>query len=107
MHEHSIVFSIFLIFSGAALLATVALYLRQAMLIAYLALGAILGPWGLKLVTDPGLIQAIARIGIIFLLFLLGLNLSPRKLLHLLRETTLVTLNCTAVYSFDAGSIAG
>ena len=106
MHEHSIVFSIFLIFSGAALLATVALYLRQAMLIAYLALGAILGPWGLKLVTDPGLIQDIARIGIIFLLFLLGLNLSPRKLLHLLRETTLVTLICTAVFSFAAGSIA-
>ena len=106
MHEHSIVFSIFLIFSGAALLATFALYMRQAMLIAYLALGAILGPWGLKLVTDPGLIQDIARIGIIFLLFLLGLNLSPRKLIHLLRETTLVTLICSAVFSLAAGGVA-
>lgn len=106
MHEHSIVFSIFLIFSGAALLATVALYLRQAMLIAYLALGAILGPWGLKLVTDADLIQDIARIGIIFLLFLLGLNLSPRKLIHLLRETTLVTLICSLVFSAAAGGVA-
>ncbi len=106
MHEHSIVFSIFLIFSGAALLATVALYLRQAMLIAYLALGAILGPWGLKLVTDAELIQDIARIGIIFLLFLLGLNLSPRKLIYLLRETTLVTLICSAVFFAAAGGVA-
>lgn len=106
MQDHSIVFSIFLIFSGAALLATVALYLRQAMLIAYLALGAILGPWGLKLVTDAALIQDIAEIGIIFLLFLLGLNLSPRKLLHLLRETTLVTIFCSLVFSGAAGGVA-
>ena len=106
MQDHSIVFSIFLIFSGAALLATVALYLRQAMLIAYLALGAILGPWGLKLVTDAALIQDIAEVGIIFLLFLLGLNLSPRKLLHLLRETTLVTVFCSLVFSGAAGGVA-
>lgn len=106
MHQHSILFSIFLIFAGAALLATVALYLRQAMLIAYLVLGALLGPWGLKLVTDADLIQDIARIGIIFLLFLLGLNLSPRKLLHLLRETTLVTLICSLVFSVAAGGVA-
>jgi len=106
MQDHSIVFSIFLIFSGAALLATLALYLRQAMLIAYLVLGAILGPWGLKLVTDPGLIQDMAEVGIIFLLFLLGLNLSPRKLLHLLRETTLVTVFCCLVFTVAAGGVA-
>jgi len=106
MQDHSIVFSIFLIFSGAALLATIALYLRQAMLIAYLVLGVLLGPWGLKLVTDPGLIQDIAEIGIIFLLFLLGLNLSPQKLLHLLRETTMVTLFCTLTFSSVAGLVA-
>ena len=106
MHEQSIVFSIFLIFFGAAVLATVALYLRQAMLIAYLVLGAILGPWGLKLVTDAALIQDIAEIGIIFLLFLLGLNLSPQKLLALLRETTLVTVFCSLVFSGAAGLVA-
>ncbi len=106
MQDHSIVFSIFLIFSGAALLATIALYLRQAMLIAYLVLGVLLGPWGLKLVTDPALIQDIAEIGIIFLLFLLGLNLSPQKLLHLLRETTMVTLFCTLAFSSAAGLLA-
>ena len=106
MHQHSIIFSIFLIFCGAAVLATIALYLRQAMLIAYLVLGALLGPWGLKLVTDADLIQDISGIGILFLLFLLGLSLSPHKLLHLLRETTLVTIFCSAVFSGAAGAIA-
>ena len=96
----------FLIFGGAALLATVALYLRQAMLVAYLAIGAILGPWGLGLVSDADLISDIAHIGIIFLLFLLGLNLSPQKLIVLLRETTLVTVFCTLIFGGLAGSIA-
>lgn len=106
MHGDSVIFSLFLIFSGAAILATAALYLRQAMLVAYLALGAILGQWGLALVTDADLIQDIARIGIIFLLFLLGLNLSPQKLFHLLRETTLVTLCSTLIFALVAGLIA-
>ena len=96
----------FLIFGGAALLATVALYLRQAMLVAYLAIGAILGPWGLGLVSDADLISDIAHIGIIFLLFLLGLNLSPQKLIVLLRETTLVTVFCTLIFGGLAGGIA-
>ncbi len=105
MHGDSILLSMFLIFGGAALLATIALYLRQAMIVAYLAVGALLGPWGFGLVTDAELIQDIARIGIIFLLFLLGLNLSPQKLFQLIRETTLVTLFCTLVFGSIAGSI--
>ncbi|MDH3689736.1 MAG: cation:proton antiporter [Gammaproteobacteria bacterium] len=92
MDSDSVLFSIFLIFTGASLLATVALYARQALLIAYIIVGLALGPWGLKLVTDASLIQDMARVGIIFLLFLLGLNLYPQKLLQLLRETTLITV---------------
>ncbi len=75
MHDQSIVFSIFLIFSGAALLATAALYARQAMIVAYIVLGVVLGPAGLALVDDPELVSDIANVGIIFLLFLLGLDL--------------------------------
>ena len=43
VHETSIIFSLFLVFSGAALIATLALYARQALLIAYILLGALLG----------------------------------------------------------------
>ena len=92
MQSDVIVFSIFLIFTGAAVFAGAALYLRQSMLVAYIALGCLVGPWGLGLVTDATTIQGIGHVGIIFLLYLLGLNLHPQKLLRMLREATLVTV---------------
>ncbi len=92
MNESSIVFSFFLIFTGAAIFATLALYARQAMIVAYIALGLLLGPWGLALVNDASLIQDVSNIGIIFLLFLLGLNLLPQQLWTMLGEAMGVTL---------------
>jgi len=66
----------------------------------------VLGPWGLKWVNDTDLIQDISNIGIIFLLFLLGLNLSPRKLLELLKKTTIVTVLTSAVFASVGFAIA-
>ena len=86
-----VIFYIFLIFTGAAILATLALYARQSLLVVYILLGVVLGPSVLGLVSDPEIIREISHIGIIFLLFLLGVNLPPQKLLLMLRETTLVT----------------
>lgn len=99
MHHESIVFSIFLIFTGAALVATLALFARQALIIGYIVLGAVVGPWGLKWVNDPDLIRDIAHVGIIFLLFLLGLNLYPQKLIQLLRQTTLITVFTSVIFA--------
>ena len=82
MNDNVIIFSMFLIFSGAAILSTVALYARQALLVAYIFLGLLLGPWGLKLIADVNLVHKIGEMGIIFLLFLLGLNLHPQDLFH-------------------------
>ena len=91
MHN-TIEFSIFLIFTGAAALATVALYARQAMIVAYIALGILLGPAALGLVTDTELIADIANIGIIFLLYLLGLDLLPQQLWRMLGKALWTTL---------------
>ena len=62
----------FFVFTGAALMACFAMYTRQPLLVAYIVLGAILGPYGLGLVEDIELLTQAAEIGIIFLLFLLG-----------------------------------
>jgi Kef-type K+ transport system membrane component KefB len=106
MDISTITFSFFLIFTGAAVLASIALFTRQPLIIAYIVLGAAIGPYGLHMVTDLKLLSDIAHIGIIFLLFLLGLNLSPQKLFQLLKETTLVTLFCTLVFgSIGAGIV--
>src|SRR3990167_8883617 len=89
---HTISHVIFLIFVGTALLSTMALYTRQSLLVAYIVLGAVLGPWGLKLVANPDEIQQAGDVGIIFLLFLLGLHLQPQNLLHSLRKMSFITL---------------
>ena len=85
--DHQLLSAFFWIFSGAAVLATAALFTRQPMIVAYLALGALLGPYGFGWVTDGAQLRAIGEIGIIFLLFLLGLEMQPRKLLVVLRES--------------------
>jgi hypothetical protein len=42
MEDTSFTFAFFVIFSGAAVLATIALYTRQPLLIAYIFLGALI-----------------------------------------------------------------
>ena len=88
MESGSITFAFFLIFSGAAVLASVALYTRQPLLIAYIALGALIGPYGLGYVTDLNLLSDIAHFGIIFLLFLLGLDMQPQALIATMKKAS-------------------
>ena len=97
--SESVLFSVFLIFTGAAIIATLALYARQSLLVAYIALGILAGPSVTGLIDDPHLIEDIAHIGIIFLLFLLGLDLYPSKLLRLLKEATAVTAASTMLFA--------
>lgn len=106
MHSESVIFYIFLIFTGAAVLATLALYARQSLLVVYILLGVLLGPSGLNWVSDPEVIGQISHIGIIFLLFLLGINLPPQKLVLMLRETTLVTGVSSLLFLIIGGSCA-
>ena len=91
MENESIVFSLFLIFFGAAIIATIAMTMRQSLIIAYIGVGLLIGPSGFSLIHDPALIQNIANVGIIFLLFLLGLDLDPKELFRMAGKTTVVT----------------
>jgi Kef-type K+ transport system membrane component KefB len=98
MDASPITFSFFLIFTGAALFASIALYTRQPLIIAYIALGACFGPYGLKLVGDLNLLADIGHIGIIFLLFLLGLDMQPSALMATLRKSTVVAMFSSAIF---------
>ena len=98
MDASSVTFSFFLIFTGAAIFASVALYTRQPLIIAYIALGACIGPYGLSMVTDLQLLSDIGHVGIIFLLFLLGLDMQPQALWATLRKSTVVALFSSAVF---------
>jgi len=106
MHETSIITSLFLVFSGAALIATLALYAGQALLVGYIVVGALFGPHALDLVGEPELIGDIANVGILFLLFLLGLNLEPRDLAGLFREAVTVTLVTSLAFAAVGMAVA-
>jgi Kef-type K+ transport system membrane component KefB len=106
MPTDPLVFSLFLIFTGAAAFAALALFAGQFVLIAYILLGCAVGPWGLALVEDPHTIASVGHVGIIFLLFLLGLNLHPQKLLRMLREAVLVTALSSLAFSLAGTGIA-
>ncbi|MGD8483626.1 MAG: cation:proton antiporter, partial [Thioalkalispiraceae bacterium] len=104
MSHDNIFFYIFLIFAGAAVLSTIALYARLSLLVVYIILGILLGPSVFNLVSDPNLIKDISHIGIVFLLFLLGINLPPQKLAVLLKQTTVITALSSLLF-ISAGSL--
>ena len=106
MHGESILDTIFLIFTGGAIIAGLALFARQSMLVAYIALGVLVGPWGIGLIEDATTAQGIGEIGIIFLLYLLGLNLHPQKLARMMREATVVTLGSSLVFAVAGLGVA-
>jgi Kef-type K+ transport system membrane component KefB len=91
MLEH-VIFQFAVIFAGAALFATLFLYLKQPIILAYIVLGIFVGPKGLGLINDAEQIEQLSHIGIILLLFLIGLNFQPAKLVGLLGRLGIVTL---------------
>lgn len=99
MHNDTTVFLIFVIFFGAAILGTVAMYTRQSLLVAYMLLGAVLGPFGLMIIPKIQMVADVGEIGIIFLLFLLGLHLQPKNLILLLRKTVLLTIASSVIFA--------
>ncbi|MCW5589722.1 MAG: cation:proton antiporter [Legionellales bacterium] len=100
MTHDPIIFALFLIFAGAAVIATIVLYTRQSLLVAYMLLGAMLGPWGLNWFSDSMLVSQVGNVGIIFLLFLMGLSLKPSNLFKMLQKTTIITLISSLIFLF-------
>lgn len=65
----------------AGLLAIVFVRLNIPEIAAYLVAGVLVGPIGTQIVTDPGNIETISQLGLILLLYLIGLEIDVRKLL--------------------------
>jgi len=75
-----------LVFLGAAVIAVpLARALGLGAIIGYLAAGIAIGPFGLRLVDDPDTTLHFAEFGVVLMLFLVGLELEPRRLWALRR----------------------
>lgn len=76
----------FVIIFGAAICITFLFHhLRIAPIVGYLIAGVLLGPSMLGIVKDVGLIEAMAEIGVILLLFLIGVEFSLAEFVRLNR----------------------
>lgn len=94
----NILFELVLIFAGAAIVATLFLYMKQPIILAYIALGVAIGPSGFGLIDNPHLIEQLSHVGIILLLFLIGLNLRPDRMVGLFGKTSLLTLVTSLIF---------
>jgi glutathione-regulated potassium-efflux system ancillary protein KefC len=100
-----------LIYLGAAVFAVpLSKAVGLGSILGYLAAGLAIGPWGFGLVTNVEDILHFAEFGVVLMLFLIGLELEPRRLWSLRRPIfgwgSAQVLGCTALL-FLAGVLAG
>jgi glutathione-regulated potassium-efflux system ancillary protein KefC len=75
----------FIYLSAAVLAVPLSQALGLGSIIGYLAAGIVMGPWGLRLVTNVDDILHFAEFGVVLMLFLVGLELEPKRLWNMRR----------------------
>lgn len=91
-HELQLIVSITVAVATALVGGLLAHALRQSPIVGYLAAGIAIGPFTPGFVGDRANIAALAEIGVIFLMFALGIEFSLRDLAHIKRPAILGTL---------------
>ncbi len=80
MDNHNLMIEGLIYLGSAALFVPIAVSLGLGSVLGYLIAGCIIGPWGLKLVSDAESILTFAEIGVVLMLFVIGLELDPKRL---------------------------
>ena len=96
----------FIYLSAAVVAVPLAKKLGLGSIIGYLAAGIAIGPWGLGLVTNVQDILDFAEFGVVLMLFLIGMELEPKRLWSLRRPIfgwgTAQMLSCAALLTGTA-----
>lgn len=80
MPETSYLVEILILLSAAVIAVPIFQRLRLGTVLGYLIAGAIIGPWGFRFIVEVDDIRHIAEFGVIFLLFLIGIELKLSRL---------------------------
>lgn len=89
MTDYSVLANLLVIFTASIAVVFVFHQFRLPSIAGFLVAGAIIGPYGLNLISDIGTVQALAEIGIVLLLFTIGIEFS---LVHLVSMRRLMLL---------------
>jgi monovalent cation:H+ antiporter-2, CPA2 family len=88
-HGMSLVAELLVLLLAAIVIALVSSRLRQPVIVAFMLTGIIIGPYGLGLVNDVHSVEALAEIGVVLLLFTIGLEFSLKRMMEM-RKLVLV-----------------
>ncbi|TDR41286.1 Kef-type potassium/proton antiporter (CPA2 family) [Tahibacter aquaticus] len=80
MENHTNLQYIVVLLAAAVVVVPIAKRFELGAVLGYLIAGAIIGPAGLKLLQNPERIAHISELGVVLLLFVIGLELSPQRL---------------------------
>ena len=86
------------------------MFVRQPLIVVYILLGAALGPFALGWVDDTVLLEEVSELGILFLLFIVGLELPPNKLLSMFGASSIAALVSSVLFlaiGFGMGFLFG
>lgn len=80
MEDHSLLFNAFVYLSAAVIAVPISKRLGFGAVLGYLLAGVVIGPWGFRLIREAEDILHFAEFGVVLLLFVIGLELNPRRL---------------------------
>jgi CPA2 family monovalent cation:H+ antiporter-2 len=91
---------VLILLAAAVLIVALFRKLRVSPVLGYLVAGALIGPGGIRLITDVGGTAAIAEFGVVFLLFIIGLELSWERLTVMRKQTFFVGIAQIVITTF-------
>lgn len=86
MEGSSLLTAILLLLFAAVVMVPIACRLGIGAVLGYLIAGIAIGPWGLGIIRDVDEILHFSELGVVFLMFIIGLELNPSKLWALRRS---------------------
>ncbi|MGL4984333.1 MAG: cation:proton antiporter, partial [Plesiomonas sp.] len=85
MSEANTMHDVILFLSAAVIAVPLARKAGIGAVLGYLLAGMAIGPWGLKLISDVDAVLHFSELGVVLLLFIIGLELNPGKLWQMRR----------------------
>src|SRR5437868_12186693 len=108
MNAHSVEVSLLalplVLLAAAVISVPIARFVRLSAIVAYLVAGVVIGPFGFGIFSRPDRILTVAELGVVMLLFLIGLELELSRLLAMRRDIFGLGV---AQLALTAGAIAG
>jgi len=83
MEHHDLLRDLLILFGFATVAAVALQRARQSTVVAYLLTGILVGPSGLQLITNREAIELMAEVGVVLLLFTIGIEFSLKKLVQM------------------------